>query len=719
MPQPQAIASIDACVERIVEACGEHIVLATPLGLGKPNGLINALYRRIARDPARRLTIHTALSLDPPSPSADIERRFAQPFLERQFGLDYPRLEYVAAMQADSLPANVHVHEFYFQSGSMLQSATAQRDYVSLNYTQVARDVADSGVNVVVQAVARRVRDGSASYSLSCNPDVTLDLLDCMARAGMPKPLVIGVVHAELPFLAGDADISDGCGVLDFVLEDASCSHRLFALPREDVDDVEYAIGLHASTLVADGGTLQIGIGALSDALVQALILRHQRNADYGEILDRLEGSNQRTPLAQRIGGDAAFQRGLYGSSEMVMDGFMHLRKAGILSRLVFDDEPLQRLLDDERIGLTLREGDAATLRHAGYLPRVLDQTGLDRMRRFGILPEGSRLRGEHIHVGMDVTLRNDFDDPQSLKTLGEAINGRTLCGGRYLQGGFCLGSSLLYEWLRNLDGNDYDGLSMNRISEVNRLQRGHEALAARQRRKARFFNTCMMATPLGAAVSDALEDGRVVSGVGGQYDFVSLAGQLDDARSILMLRATRIVKGRLESNIRWNYGHATIPRHMRDIFVSEYGIADLRGKSDQECVVAMLAICDAKFQEQLVQQAVRARKLPPGFRIPQAWKRNTREDLAARLALFRERGLLPAYPFGSDFSALELRLLRVLGTLKRSIASPRRWPGVVAALLGPGARDAEALARMGLSRPRGWRQRILARLLGGMLRQQ
>ena len=31
MPQPQAIASIDACVERIVEACGEHVVLATPL----------------------------------------------------------------------------------------------------------------------------------------------------------------------------------------------------------------------------------------------------------------------------------------------------------------------------------------------------------------------------------------------------------------------------------------------------------------------------------------------------------------------------------------------------------------------------------------------------------------------------------------------------------------------------------------------------------------
>ena len=44
------------------------------------------------------------------------------------------------------------------------------------------------------------------------------------------------------------------------------------------------------------------------------------------------------------------------------------------------------------------------------------------------------------------------------------------------------------------------------------------------------------MATALGAAVSDALGDGRVVSGVGGQFDFVAMAGELDDARSILML---------------------------------------------------------------------------------------------------------------------------------------------------------------------------------------
>ena len=32
------------------------------------------------------------------------------------------------------------------------------------------------------------------------------------------------------------------------------------------------------------------------------------------------------------------------------------------------------------------------------------------------------------------------------------------------------------------------------------------------------------------------------------------------------------------QSNIRWSYGHTTIPRHLRDMVVTEYGVADLRG---------------------------------------------------------------------------------------------------------------------------------------------
>jgi hypothetical protein len=84
-----------------------------------------------------------------------------------------------------------------------------------------------------------------------------------------------------------------------------------------------------------------------------------------------------------------------------------------------------------------------------------------------------------------------------------------------------------------------------------------------------------MMATLLGAVVSDALEDGRVVSGVGGQYNVVAQGFALEDARSVIVLPATRPARRRTTSNIRWSYGHTTIPRHLRDVVVTEYGIAD------------------------------------------------------------------------------------------------------------------------------------------------
>jgi acyl-CoA hydrolase len=710
------LIDIEDCVSRILEFCGSDVVLAAPLGLGKPNRLINAMYRRVGADPRRRLTIHTALSLDLPSPGSELERRFADPFLARHFGSDYPRLEYVAALRANRLPANVRVHEFYYQAGAMLSSSVAQRDYVSLNYTEVAGDLATRGVNVLVQLVARRRQGGQSRYSLGCNPDVTLDLLDRMAEAGATRPMVVAVVHEAMPFLAGDADVGSGEGLFDIVLDAPAETQTLFALPRNTVDGAEHAIGLHASTLVRDGGTLQIGIGALSDALVHALLLRQGRNVDYRALLGVLRGDRFDSQLVDRWGGLDPLVAGIYGSSEMVMDGFMHLRRAGILVRQVHDDIALQRALDSGAIGLQLRPGDAGVLRAAGVLPRQLDSDALARLIRFGILPAECRLADDRLQMPDGSTVSNDLDAGDVLAVVDRHVAGRSIIGGRYLQGGFCLGSAELYRWLATLQGHDHAGLEMCRISEVNLLQRGIEALAAEERRDARFFNSCMVATALGAAASDALEDGRVVSGVGGQYNFVALAHGLADARSILMLRATRRANGRLFSNIHWNYGHTTIPRHLRDIYVTEYGIADLRGRSDEDCVKAMLAISDARFQADLVREAIASRKLPSDFSIPDSWSSNTAEGLADRLRGARHSGLLPEYPFGSDFDAVEIRLIKALTWLRSKLDGPREWPALIGALLRPGECDPAAMQRMQFAAPRSLRERLMARLLTAAL---
>jgi hypothetical protein len=252
----------------------------------------------------------------------------------------------------------------------------------------------------------------------------------------------------------------------------------------------------------------------------------------------------------------------------------------------------------------------------------------------------------------------------------------------------------------------------MTSVMRINDLF-GEEELARRQRHDARFINICMAMTLSGAAVSDGLADGRVVSGVGGQYNFVAMAHELERARSILLLRSTRETGAMIESNIVFNYGHVTIPRHLRDIVITEYGIADLRGRSDAEIAAALIGIADARFQEELAARAKAAGKLPRDWRIPDGARGNTPARIAARLTPLSERGLLPMFPLGTDFDPIEQRLVPALQWLKRNSAGWRRLGLAVGmATAKPDSEDAAALDRMGLAAPRGPRERLMRRAI-------
>jgi acyl-CoA hydrolase len=624
-----------------------HLVVGAPLGLGKPHRVLNALCSRVAADASRRLTILSALSLSRPRAKAGLERRFLAPFVERHFGRDFEDPAWFLAQQRDALPPNIEVQEFYLPSGALLGSKQAQQHYASLNYTHAARGIAARGCNIVVQSVARGP-DGR--LSLSCNPDLTFDLIDALAARGLPRPLMVAEVHPDLPFVERGASVD--AGFFDIVLEPAPLP-PLFAVPRQPVSLAEFAIGLYASTLVKDGGTLQIGIGALSDALTHALVLRHTRNADYRRILDALWPGAATSRLVSHTGGLAPFEQGLFGCSEMVMDGFRVLAEAGVLKRAVVPDAAAQGRLDS---------GTATPA---------------------------------------DLALRE--------------------AEGEVLHGGFFLGSRELYRWLQGIgSANSAFRLRMTRISEINQLGTDDAPLRAAQRRHARFINTTMMQTVLGAAVSDGLADGRVVSGVGGQYNFVAMGHALPDARSTLLFRAVRESGADVSSSLLWHYGHTTIPRHLRDVAISEYGIADLRDQGDADCIRAMLTVGDARFMPELAAKAVAAGKLDRAD--PSTWARNTPEAVEAALAPFRREGLLPEYPIGSDFTTVEQDLVRALGRLKRDTATRQ---GRVRALWGAlwideaGANPLEdaAIARMGYDGREGWREALERKLLRAALR--
>ena len=168
--------------------------------------------------------------------------------------------------------------------------------------------------------------------------------------------------------------------------------------------------------------------------------------------------------------------------------------------------------------------------------------------------------------------------------------------------------------------------ICMTDIAYVNQLY-GCEEIARLQRAEARFINTTIMVSLLGAACSDGLENGRKISGVGGQYNFVAMAHALDDARSVLMCRSTRTKGDEVSSNIVWNYGHTTIPAHLRDIVMTEYGIAMLRGQREKDVIARLLNIADSRFQEELLQTGQGCRQDPPDYEIPEQFRNNTRSD--------------------------------------------------------------------------------------------
>jgi len=658
MHQTSVTASIDETVDEILHRCGNHLKLAAPLGLGKPNTLLNALYQKVKAHPNEmRLTIYTALSLEIPQATSELQSRFLKPFVNRHFGPQYPQLDYLTDRQKNLLPDNIVVHEFYFSSGSELNNAKAQQDYICQNYTHVARDLAAAGVNLLLQQVVRREN----KISLSCNPDVSLDLIDNMKNKSEPL-CVVGVVNSALPYLGGDAEVT--LETFDLLLQDKQ-NTELFAIPRESVSVIEHAIGLHASTLIKDGGTLQIGIGALSDAIVNALILRHQDNPSYLHALAAIN-TDYHSALVQNVGGLSPFTLGLYGATEMVMDGFMHLRRAGILKRLVFDDLALQQLLDKNLILNPLATGDAKKLLDCGLLARQLSDTDINWLKRFGLVEKGAKLVGGQL-ICAGYSINCDLSEKCAIADFDRLLSGKRLQGGRYLEGAFLLGSKSLYHWLCHLKQEDWSGLWMRRVSHINELLGGLETLDRIQRKDARFFNTCMMQTLLGAAVSDSIESGQVVSGVGGQYNFVAMAHALENGRSILMLRATRTKANKVESNVLWNYGHTTIPRHLRDIVITEYGIADLRGQSDQEVIKRLLAISDSRFQAKLLASAKAAGKIDVNFSLPDRWRNNLPDKLTA----LKLTPCFNDYPFGCDFDQIEQQLIIALQSLQASTISP------------------------------------------------
>ncbi|WP_100640038.1 acetyl-CoA hydrolase/transferase C-terminal domain-containing protein [Marinobacter salexigens] len=712
----QRLNSTERCVDEVIRLVGKDITLGLPLGLGKPVRLVNALYQRAKDDPEINLHIFTALSLLAPGGKSSLEKRFMGPFLERLYG-SIPELQYARDLSRNCLPANVQVSEFFFKAGSYLNNRSQQRHYVSTNYTHAVRDLVDLGVNVVAQMVAPgELHDAPGMVSLSCNPDLSLDLLPLLKEreaAGSPVA-VVGEINRQMPWFGRDAAISED--EFDMVFEHQASEHPLFSAPQMAISPADHLIGFYASTLLKDGGTLQVGIGSLGAALVHSTILRHKNNAAWRAVYDYLKVA-ENFPLAEKEGGTGTFEKGLYGCSEMMVDGFLYLMEAGVLRREVYDHADLQILINNGEIEERVSLATLDVLHREGLIDSPMRARDVAWLRRHGILRDAVEFKGGRLRIG-DHSLNADLGDSEARAAIEELVLGERLTGGIAMHGGFYVGPQQFYQSLRELTDEDRNRICMTSVNFINHLYDhpfGNQRLKAAQRIHSRFINTAIMYTLSGAAISDGLEDGRVLSGVGGQYNFVSMAHELPGARSVIALRSNRKVSGKAVSNIVFNYGHCTIPRHLRDVVITEYGIADLRGQPDEQVYLRLIRIADSRFQQDLLNQAQRAGKVDSRFRLPASWLNNTPDAITKAFAGAGDKDWFPAFPFGRDFTDQELVLGKALKRLKAETATRR---GKLSTLLqalrakDENGRYDELLQRMGLREPSGLREKLDQRLV-------
>jgi acyl-CoA hydrolase len=644
----------EKAAKNIIDHVGKNIVFGAPLGLGKPVGIMNALYQMAESDKSIKLTFITALTLARPILHNELEKRFVEPFLDRILK-DYEELLYEKARVEQKLPSNVTIIEFFLSTAKFLHNNYVQQNYISTSYTDVARDTVYYKMNAIGQQVSHR-DDNKDLYSLSCNSDLFHDVVQRM-EATTKKFAVVAEVNNNLPFMHGDAVIESKV-FTDIV--DTRHYKTLFAVPHDELSIEDQLIGLYTSTLIKDDSCLQIGIGKLSNALTAALIMRQNDNELYQELLTRLQVKEKFRTTIEDYGDTTIFKKGLYASTEMLCDGYLQLYKENILKKKVYDHAGLQRLLNAGLVTENISSDILDVLLEHKVIHPVLTQEDFEFLQKFGIFESDIDWNNGSLVLPTGESLSADLTVTRHKNALVSDCLGQKLKLGHIAHAAFFLGSSDLYRELLDLSYAELETMNMTAVARTNSLLWNPELLTL-QRQHARFVNSAMMVTLGCVMISDGLANMSEVSGVGGQFDFVEMAVDLEGSRSIINCRSTRTAKGKTGSNIIWEYPNTTIPRFLRDIVITEYGIADCRSKTDSEVIKAMLNVSDSRFQDVLLKSAKKAGKIPADYQIPKLFRNNFPAAIEPVIRDYQHKGHFDPYPFGTELTETEKVLKPVL----------------------------------------------------------
>jgi acyl-CoA hydrolase len=160
----------------------------------------------------------------------------------------------------------------------------------------------------------------------------------------------------------------------------------------------------------------------------------------------------------------------------------------------------------------------------------------------------------------------------------------------------FMLGTQRLYDWAHD-----------NPMIEMRPADYTNDTAVIRRFRKMVAVNSAIEIDLTGQVCADSIGP-RMYSGVGGQMDFIRGAALAEDGRAIIALPSTA-AKGeasRIVSFLSRGAGVVTTRAHVETV-VTEWGVAELHGRSIRERARQLIAIADPRYRSELEFEARRA----------------------------------------------------------------------------------------------------------------
>jgi acetyl-CoA hydrolase len=171
----------------------------------------------------------------------------------------------------------------------------------------------------------------------------------------------------------------------------------------------------------------------------------------------------------------------------------------------------------------------------------------------------------------------------------------KTLHPGKILAG-FVIGTNRLYRWVDD-----------NPLIELHPTEYVNDPFIIAQNERMVAVNSAIEVDLTGQVCADSIGP-KLYSGVGGQLDFIYGASRSKGGVPIIALPSTTTLRdgtviSRIVTMLKHGAGVVTSRNHVRYV-VTEYGVADLYGKSIRQRVQNLIRIAHPEFRRDLERQA-------------------------------------------------------------------------------------------------------------------